>query len=144
VADAHPLAFSTPRGRAYDAGEIRGPHFYVVTGGYLRRIGRLPDFLGGPVLAGGWLENGDAFQQWGEAGLRTNGGVGLVMDTLIGPAIIAGSWSFDGRWRTCPHLSGRRSVGPLRRVEPGRAAAGGWGRLRACGVSQRGFSLQIG
>ena len=31
---------------------------------------------------------------------RTNGGVGLVMDTLVGPVVLAGSWSFDGRWRT--------------------------------------------
>ena len=104
--DSSPLptnefALGTPfRLGAYDAGEMRGSHFFVVTAGYLRRIGRLPDFMGGPVFAGGWLENGDAFQQWGDAGLRTNGGVGLVLDTLIGPAIIAGSWSFDGRWRT--------------------------------------------
>ncbi|HEY0875644.1 MAG TPA: patatin-like phospholipase family protein [Vicinamibacterales bacterium] len=85
---------------AYDAGELRGPHYYVLTGGYLRRVGRLPDFMGGPVFAGVWLENGDAFEEWTGAGWRTNGGAGVVMDTLIGPVILAGSWSFDGRWRT--------------------------------------------
>lgn len=57
----------------------------------LRRRARLP---------GGWLENGDAFDEWSHAGWRTNGGVGLVMDTLVGPVVLAGSWSFDGRWRT--------------------------------------------
>ena len=31
---------------AYDAGEIIGPNYYVATAGYLRHIGRLPDFLG--------------------------------------------------------------------------------------------------
>jgi NTE family protein len=85
---------------AYDTGELRGPHYYVATGGYLRQVGRLPDFMGGPVYAGGWLENGDAFDKWSHAGWRTNGGVGLVMDTLVGPVMIAGSWGFDGRWRT--------------------------------------------
>jgi NTE family protein len=85
---------------AYSAGELRGPHYYIATGGYLRRIGRLPDFLGGAVFAGGWLENGDAFDEWSRAGWRTNGGAGVVMDTLVGPVILAGSWSFDGRWRT--------------------------------------------
>jgi NTE family protein len=85
---------------AYDAGEIRGPEYYIATGGYLRQIGRLPDFIGGPVYAGGWLENGDAFEEWSLAGWRTNGGVGLVMDTLVGPVVVAGSWGFDGRWRT--------------------------------------------
>jgi NTE family protein len=85
---------------AYAAGELRGPHYYIATGGYLRRVARLPDFLGGPVFAGAWLENGDAFDEWQQAGWRTNGGVGIVMDTLVGPVVLAGSWSFDGRWRT--------------------------------------------
>jgi NTE family protein len=85
---------------AYDTGELRGSHYYVATGGYLRRVGRLPDFMGGPIYAGGWLENGDAFDEWSLARWRTNGGVGLVMDSLVGPIVLAGSWSFDGRWRT--------------------------------------------
>ncbi|PWT80620.1 MAG: hypothetical protein C5B57_11975 [Blastocatellia bacterium] len=85
---------------AYDFGELRGDHYYIATGGYMRRIGRLPDFVGGPVFAGGWLENGDAFDEWRHARWRTNGGVGLVMDTIIGPVVVAGSWGFDGRWRT--------------------------------------------
>jgi NTE family protein len=85
---------------AYDAGEIRGAHYYAATAGYLRRVGRLPDFMGGSVFAGGWLENGDAFNDWSLATWRTNGGVGVVMDTLVGPVIFAGSWGFDGRWRT--------------------------------------------
>jgi NTE family protein len=85
---------------AYDAGEVRGPHYYVATGGYFRRVGRLPDFMGGPVFAGGWLENGDAFDTWTDAGWRTHAGAGIVMETLVGPVMLAGSWSFDGRWRT--------------------------------------------
>jgi NTE family protein len=85
---------------AYGAGELRGSHYFVATAGYLRRVGRLPDFIGGPVFAGGWLENGDAFEEWEHAGWRSNGGAGLVMDTLVGPVVLAGSWSFDGRWRT--------------------------------------------
>jgi NTE family protein len=52
------FALGTPfRLGAYSAGELRGPHYYVATAGYLRRVGRLPDFVGGPVFAGGWLEN---------------------------------------------------------------------------------------
>jgi NTE family protein len=85
---------------AYDFGEIRGSHYYAATGGYLRQLGRLPDFMGGPIFAGGWLENADAFDEWSLASWRTNGGAGIIMDTLIGPVILAGSWSFDGRWRT--------------------------------------------
>jgi NTE family protein len=84
---------------AYRAGELRGAHYYVATGGYLRRVWRLPDFMGGPVFAGGWLENGDAFDAWRDARWRTNVGTGLVMDTLVGPVVLATSWGFDGRWR---------------------------------------------
>ena len=85
---------------AYDFGELRGSHYYIVSGGYLRQVGRLPDFLGGPVFAGGWLDNGDAFNEFSQATWRTNGSVGIVMDTLVGPVILAGSWGFDGRWRS--------------------------------------------
>jgi NTE family protein len=85
---------------AYDTGELRGAHAYAASGGYLRRIGRLPDFLGGPVFAGAWLENGDAFDDWRNATWKSNGGAGVVLDTILGPVILAGAWSFDGRWRT--------------------------------------------
>ena len=52
------------------------------------------------MFVGGWLENGDAFDDWSQARWRSNGGTGVVMDTLVGPVILTGSWSFDGRWRT--------------------------------------------
>jgi NTE family protein len=85
---------------AYDTGQLRGAHAYAATGGYFRRIGRLPDFLGGPFFAGAWLENGDAFDSWSDAAWKSNGGAGLILDTIIGPMVLAGVWSFDGRWRT--------------------------------------------
>jgi NTE family protein len=85
---------------AYSPGDLRGDHYYLATAGYMRQIGRLPDFMGGAVFAGGWLENGDTFDDWALAQWRTNASVGLVMDTLLGPVIVAGSAGFDGRWRT--------------------------------------------
>jgi len=95
------FALGTPfRLGAYDLGEVRGPEYYVATAGYFRRIGRLPDFMGGPIHVGGWLENGDAFQEWSEAHWRSSAGTGVVLDTIVGPVVIAGSWSWDGRWRT--------------------------------------------
>jgi NTE family protein len=104
--DGHPLptdqfALGTPlRLGSYKSRELRGDHYWIGSGGYLHQVGRLPDFLGGPVFAGGWLENGDAFDQWDSARWRTNAGAGVVMDTLVGPVILAGSAGFDGRWRT--------------------------------------------
>jgi NTE family protein len=84
---------------AYDIGEFRGNHYAALTAGYLRGIGRLPDFLGGPIFLGGWLENGSAFDDIADAKLRTNVSVGAIADTLIGPMILGGSFAFDGNWR---------------------------------------------
>jgi NTE family protein len=84
---------------AYAPGELRGQHYYSVTGGYLRQVGRLPDFVGGAVFAGAWADQSDAFDDWGEAAYRVNPGLGVVMDTLLGPVMLAGSAGFDGRWR---------------------------------------------
>jgi NTE family protein len=83
---------------AYQLGELAGDHYYLATAGYLHELGRLPDFLGGPIYAGGWLENGDAFDDWNKATLRTQAGLGVIMDTLIGPVLLGGTAGFDGRW----------------------------------------------
>ena len=104
--DHQPLAVDQfPLGRpmhlgAYGVGEVRGDHYAIATAGVLRELGRMPDFLGGPIFAGGWIENGDAFDDWNDATLRTHLSGGLILDTLLGPVILAGSAGFDGRWRT--------------------------------------------
>ena len=104
--DRHPLPidqFSLGRPLhlgAYNVGELRGDHYLIGTIGYLRELGRMPDFLGGPIFAGAWIENGDAFNAWKDATWRTHASGGIIMDTLIGPVIVAGSAGFDERWRT--------------------------------------------
>jgi NTE family protein len=85
---------------AFAIGERRGDHFLVGTVGYLRQIGRLPDFLGGPVFLGGWLENGSAFDSDTDADFNSQFGAGLVLDTLIGPVMVGAGVGFDGGWRT--------------------------------------------
>jgi NTE family protein len=85
---------------AYSNGEIRGNNYYILTAGYLKHVARLPDFIGGPIYAGVWLENGDAFNLWSDATLRSQLSVGVVMDSIVGSVLIGGSAGFDGRWRT--------------------------------------------
>ncbi len=103
--DGHPLpteqfALGGPfRLGAYNVGEQRGDHYLLATGGYLHQVMRLPDFLGGPVFVGGWLDNGAAFDAWNDANWATQASVGVVADTLLGPAFAATSAGFDGRWR---------------------------------------------
>ena len=94
-------SFSRPAAAARRAGvwRISRRDYALVTGGYLKGVGRLPDFLGGPVFLGGWIENGSAFDALDKAELRTNVSLGTVIDTLIGPAILGASFGFNGDWR---------------------------------------------
>jgi hypothetical protein len=85
---------------AFGVGERRGDHYAVATVGYLRQVTRLPDFMGGPVFAGVWLENGSAFNSDEDADLNSHAGVGILMDTFVGPVIAAVTFGFDGGWRT--------------------------------------------
>jgi NTE family protein len=84
---------------AFDVGELRGDHYAVIATGYLRGIGRLPDFLGGPIFLGGWIETGSAFDDLDEAQLKTNISVGAIADTLVGPVLLGGSFDVGGAWR---------------------------------------------
>lgn len=82
---------------AFHQGELVGRHYFYLSPGFMRRIGRLPDFAGGKIYAGAWIENGSAFERLNQAIYRTNLSTGLVMDTRMGPVFIGGSWSEGGR-----------------------------------------------
>jgi outer membrane protein assembly factor BamA len=84
---------------AFRVGEKRGDHYAVLTVGGMRRIGRLPDFLGGPVFAGAWFENGSVFNTHEKADVNSQLGLGVIADTLVGPVLIGTSFGFDGGWR---------------------------------------------
>jgi len=84
---------------AYGTGELRGEHYAVLTAGYLRGVARLPDFLGGPVFLGAWLENGSIFNDIDDATLRTNVSAGTIADTLVGPVVLGASFDLSGAWR---------------------------------------------
>ena len=102
----------------YSVGEVRGDHYWLGTAGYLREIGRMPDFLGGAAHVGVWFENGDAFDDWDKLSWRTHVTTGLIVDTLIGPMLLGGSGGFDGRWRTYV------GIGRLFRYRAGRTSRG--------------------
>jgi NTE family protein len=84
---------------ALDGGARRGDNFVLTTGGYLRQVARLPDFMGGVVLAGGWLEFGSAFDEWDTATFDTNASVGVIAETLLGPVFVGASAGSDGASR---------------------------------------------
>jgi NTE family protein len=84
---------------AFNVGERRGDHYGVLTAGCLRQVGRLPDFLGGPIFMGGWIENGSAFNSDSDADFSTHAAFGVVVDSLIGPLVGATSFDLSGGWR---------------------------------------------
>jgi len=84
---------------AFNNDELRGSNYALAGVGLFRRIGRLPDFLGGNIYVGGVVENGSAFEKIDEAKFRTNFTAILLMDTFLGPAFAGGSVGTDGRGR---------------------------------------------
>jgi NTE family protein len=84
---------------AYDTDEFRGDNFLLGTAGYLRTMGRLPDFVGGSIYLGGWLEVGSAFDDFDAATFHTSFSAGLLMDTALGPFFFGGSVGEDGSTR---------------------------------------------
>jgi NTE family protein len=84
---------------AFGVGERRGDHYAVLTLGAARRLTRLPDFIGGPVFANLWFQNGAAFNSNQNADINSQLGLGIVADTLVGPVLIGTSFGFDGAFR---------------------------------------------
>ena len=81
---------------AFIPGQARGDHYLLGTGGYLHRVFRLPDFIGGPVFLGGWVEVGSAFDDLDEAEIETQFSTGVIADTLVGPVFIGASAGVHG------------------------------------------------
>ena len=84
---------------AFGVGEERGDHYAVLTLGAMRSVARLPDFVGGPLFAGAWWQNGAAFDTDENAELHSQIGLGVVADTLVGPVLLGTSFGFDGGWK---------------------------------------------
>lgn len=85
---------------AFRVGERRGDHYGVLTVGALRQVGRMPDFMGGGIFVGGWLQNGAAFIDDEDADFNTHLAGAVVIDSLIGPVALGASAGLDGGWRT--------------------------------------------
>jgi NTE family protein len=81
---------------AFDLGQARGDHFGIATAGYLHQVIRLPDFLGGPVFLGGWMDVGSAFNSPEDADIDAHFSVGAIGDTLIGPIFGGASVGLEG------------------------------------------------
>jgi hypothetical protein len=80
---------------AFNNQQVSGDNFILGSALLLREWFRLPDVLGQRVYYGGGVEVGSAFDTWDDADWDTQMTLGVIMETLLGPAFIGGSVSFD-------------------------------------------------
>ncbi len=84
---------------AFDHDEFRGRNVLLGQFGYLRTIGRLPDFVGGPIHVVGLGEVGSAYEKIDEADCKFSGSGGLLLESALGPLFIGLSIGDDGSTR---------------------------------------------
>ena len=70
---------------AFAPDAFRGRHFAYGGLGYLLSIGRLPDFVGGPIRLAAEVEVGSAFDEVSSARLKGCLTGGAELDTVLGP-----------------------------------------------------------
>lgn len=80
---------------ALRADELSGRHYLLGSAGYLHSLGRLPDFVGGPVYLGGWVDAGSAFERIDDAELHVHLAGCFLVETLVGPFYLGASVGAD-------------------------------------------------
>ena len=84
---------------ALSSDELTGGNYLLFDGGYLRKVTRLPDVIGGNVYVGSWIETGSAWNKWDDKDWHTNVSAGIIVESLIGPIFAGGSFGKgDGRF----------------------------------------------
>ncbi len=84
---------------AFDVDQFRGDNSLLAQLGYLRTIGRLPNFVGGPVYAVGLFEMGSAYERLEEARFRSSFTGGLLLESFLGPLFAGASIGDDGSFK---------------------------------------------
>ena len=82
---------------AFHQDEFRGSRLIFSTQGYIHRIGSLPALFGGKIYAGLWHEIGAVFEPQGQRDYLSVLSGGVLVETILGPMIVGGSWGEGGR-----------------------------------------------
>jgi NTE family protein len=83
----------------FDEDEFRGRNALLAQFGYLRTIGRLPDFVGGPIYVVGLGEVGSAYEKLDQADYHFSGTGGILMESALGPVFLGIAVGDDGSTR---------------------------------------------
>jgi NTE family protein len=84
---------------AFNDEEFRGRNALLGQVGYLRTIGRLPDFVGGSIYALGLAEVGSAYDTFDAAEYHFSGSAGVLLETSVGPLFVGYAVGSDGSGR---------------------------------------------
>lgn len=77
--------------------EVRGTHMAYAALGYVHEIFRTSPPFGTRIHVGGWYEVGKIFEAVPNRGYYSNGSLGVILDTPLGPLILGGSVGEEGR-----------------------------------------------
>jgi NTE family protein len=76
---------------AFGENELLTNQYYLFQTGYIRRLGKLPPFLGDTISLVTTYEAGKTFFLPDEPSVPMDGVVGIVVKTVVGPFEIAGT-----------------------------------------------------
>jgi NTE family protein len=81
---------------AYGTNELRTDQYWLARLGYVHELFRLPTLLGNKVYATAAYEVAKAYGAPDASRLPTDGSVGIVMETFLGPLAVGGSVGDSG------------------------------------------------
>ena len=84
---------------AYTLNEFRGRNYFYVSPTYLRKLGSLPEFIGGDLFFSAAYEAGSAYNHWDFKDTKNDGAIGLLMETKLGGLGFGGAVGENGRAR---------------------------------------------
>ncbi len=84
---------------AYEIDQFRASRVVYGSTGVLHRVVDNSLFFGGATYIGTWYEVGSAFDRHQKPDYRHVGSAGIVLDSIVGPLFIGGSWGESSRFR---------------------------------------------
>jgi NTE family protein len=84
---------------AYNQNELLTNQYFLFQAGYEYQLSSLPALIGGKVLLLGGMDIGKAYYVVNKPGLPSDGVVGIVVNTFLGPLVFGGSVGDNGHRR---------------------------------------------
>lgn len=81
---------------SYGENELLGNQYYLLTAGYLHEIASPLPLIGGQVFAGGWYQLAKMYGRPELPRYPMDASGGLLVETLLGPVFLGGSWGDAG------------------------------------------------